>query len=227
MSFADEGGADKPRRGAWQPPEEDQSAYRDIVDFNIFRSDRSKLAAQVERERSPAQPRERSEPTRTEEKPPPNPDAAWRLTGISHDKNGTVAYIENTGSGELALIEGAAEFSLGTITTIGYDSLIYVTDDQPRVVRIGETLAGDRVTPPGATTTPGSTGSSDRPASLEERIRALREKRARELGETPTKPDQPDTAEDKPDETDAESDQPDTAATTTTLPIPTDDDDNE
>ena len=227
ISFAEEGSPDKPRKGAWQPPDEDQSAYRDIVDFNIFRSDRSKLAAQVERDRNPPELRERVEPTRTEEEPPPNPDAVWRLSGISHDKNGAVAYIENTGSGELSRIEGAADFSLGKITTIGYDSVIYVIDDKPRVVRVGETLAGDRVTPPGATTTSGASGTSDRPTSLEERIRALRERRARELGETPAGPDQPDTPEDQPDETDGEPEKPDATTTTTTLSIPADDADNE
>eukprot|EP00752_Nemacystus_decipiens_P014029 g12465.t1 len=154
------GRADKPNKGAWQPPNDDQSAYRDIVDFNIFRSDRSKLTAQVERDRNPVEPPKRTEPTHTVEKPPPNPDAAWRLAGISHDKNGAVAYIENTGSGELARVEGAADFSLGKITTIGYDSIIYVIDENPRVVQVGQTLVGDRVTPPGAITGSGSSGSA-------------------------------------------------------------------
>lgn len=172
-------------KGAWQPPDEDRSAFRDIIDFNIFRSDRRRLADDVDRKRNPPPPRDTT-PTQVVEDPeePKDPDASWRLCGISHDADGSTAYLEHTETGELAKIMGEDDFSAGRISELGYETLVYTVDETRRVIYVGETLLGQRERP-AITATSGSSSTSDKPASLEDRLRALRERRAREQGETP------------------------------------------
>ncbi|MFN3167812.1 MAG: hypothetical protein ACE37H_12185 [Phycisphaeraceae bacterium] len=173
---------DKPRN-AWTPPEVDRSAYRDIVDYNIFRADRKRIAQEVDRERNPPPPRDDTprEVVRTEDTPP-DPDADWRLAGITHTPEGVVAYIENTKSGDLSKLTEPAAFSQGEITAIGYDAVMYVVAGEQRVISVGQTLVGTRVAPPGGSSR--STGNSKRDADLTpaERLRMLREQRAREQG---------------------------------------------
>lgn len=195
-------------KGAWQPPTEDRAAYRDIVDLNIFRSDRRRLAENVERERNPPTPRDTTsrEPVKVTEATPKDPDASWRLSGISHDPDGAIAYIEHTETGELARIEAEDDFSAGRISTIGYETLVYTVDATPRTIRVGETLLGERVRPAGAATS-GSSGSSSKPASLEDRLRELRERRAREQGEAPPTP-APAPAPNTEDDTDTDQEKP-------------------
>lgn len=224
-AVAQRGNADEkaPKKGAWLPPEEDREAYRDIVDFNIFRSDRGAVTRAVDLDRNPPEPREptRRPTERTVDRPPPNPDASWRLTGISHDeRSGAVAYIEHTSTGKLSRIEGPKAFSQGEITAIGYDAIVYVVETDQRVVQIGETLVGERVLPKGATpgTSRSSRGSSSG-GSLQDRLKALREQRAQEQGtapppgtETPAQPSGDNAAPAKPDNTapeDSDSDDPD------------------
>jgi hypothetical protein len=190
--------------GAWQPPEQDRAAYRDIIDFNIFRSDRRRIAENVDRQRNPPTPRDTTprETVEVVEETPKDPDASWRLSGISHDADGAVAYIEHIETGELAKINGEADFSAGRISTIGLESLVYTVDDTQRTVNVGETLLGERLRPAGSTTA-GSSGSSSKPASLEDRLRKLREQRARELGQAPPAAPEPEqqTAPDQNTET--------------------------
>lgn len=181
--------ATKPKRGAWQPEQQNRSAYRDIVDFNIFLADRRRLAEQVDRERNPPAPSD-PQPVATEpeaEDSPPDPDTLWRLTGISRDRDKTIAFIEHVETGELARISKPMSFSLGEITTIGYEGIIYVVDDKERMIRVGESLIGQRVTP-----TASSTSTTDGTAeegenkptsgSAADRLRQLRERREREQG---------------------------------------------
>ncbi len=216
---------DAPRRGAWQPPEEDRSAYRDIVDFNIFRSDRSRLAQQAGRERDPSEPSGPGDPEPTEPvrgDAPPSPDSFLRFAGTGHDPDGAVAFIENTKTGEMTRIDGPTVFSLGEITAIGYDAILYVVDGEQRKVLVGQTLLGERVTPPGASTTP-SGGSGDakppKPGSLEDRLRLLRERRAREQGNAPPRPATDEPAETPQDE-DATEAPAQPSAETRTLTVP-------
>lgn len=196
----------KMKRGAWQPGEEDRDAFRDIVDFNIFRADRKRLADQVDRDRNPPEPRDPGDDRRVpvvDDTPPPDPDSFWRLTGITHAGTGTIAFFENTKSGELSRIARATEFSLGEITTIGYDKIVYVVQDEQRVIQIGETLLGVRASP-GASSSGTSTTSrsKDKPSSgsVEDRLRALRERRAQEQGEGSTPEPTPDPAAPESDE---------------------------
>lgn len=180
-------GDTKPKpRNSWQPPQEDRSAYREIIDLNIFRSDRKQLANKAERDRNPTKPREpdKTEPVRVVEKAPANPanpDALLRLTGIGHTAQGVVAFIEHTESGELSSLTGPNAFSQGQVTDIGYRSVVYVVDGQRREINIGETFVGERAVL--ASDSPvGSDSSSKSGLSPAERLRLLREKRARELG---------------------------------------------
>jgi len=183
----------------WQPSQADRAAYRDIVAYNIFRADRRRVTEQANPDRKPPEPRPR-EPEQVAEQQPPHPDTAWRLTGISHAPDGAVAYIEHTGTGELSRLEGPGPISDGRITTIGYDAVMYVIDDQKRVIRVGETLMGERDRPadPSSTKRPRSAGKD---ASVQERLRALRERRARALGESPVAPPQED-GESQPEDAD-------------------------
>lgn len=200
--------SDQPK-GAWQPPDEDRAAYRDIIDFNIFRSDRRRIAEDVDRQRNPPTPRDTTptEAVAASEEKPKDPDASWRLSGISHDADGSIAYIEHTETGELARVMGEDDFSAGRISTIGYDALVYTIDDTKRVIRVGETLLGQRARPAGSTGT-GSSSSGGKPASLEDRLRELRERRAREQGEAP--PPTPAPKQDTEAEEDASPDNPPT-----------------
>ena len=212
-------GAEAPRRGAWQPSDEDRAAYRDIIDFNIFRADRKRLAEQVDRDRNPPEPKDPG-PRETVEtvEDPPDPDSLWRLTGISHDDEGATAYIEHAGSGELTRVEGAAAFSVGQIKTIGYDALVYVVEDQQRIIRVGETLIGERIAPPKTSTGTSSTtsGKSIRDMSPAERLRMLRERREREQGNAPAPAPAPESestpAPDAPPSTDSSPGRPDADA---------------
>lgn len=176
-----------PDAAPWQPSQADRSAYRDIVAYNIFRADRRRIAEQANPDRNPPETRP-SEPEQAAEKDPPHPDTTWRLTGISHAPDGSVAYIEHTDTGELSRLAGPGQISDGQITTIGYDAVIYVIDDEQRVIHVGETLMGERAQRDGSPSTK-PRRSAGKDASVQERLRALRERRARELGESP--PDQP------------------------------------
>lgn len=184
--------SDKPKQNdAWQPPKVDHSAYRDIVDYNIFRADRRKLADQVDRDRNPPPPRDNTprEIPREVEKPPADPDSFWRLAGITHAPSGVIAFIEHTTTGDLTRLTGPGEFSKGEVTSIGYDAVVYVINDEQRTIRVGQTLLGERVTPAGSSSSgsskSGSSSSSKSDLSPAERLRLLREQRAREQGETP------------------------------------------
>lgn len=235
QAIASESEGDTPRkpRNRWQPPEVDRSAYRDIVDFNIFRSDRKRLADQADRDRNPP-PSETSEPAPVQEieKTPPNPDSLLRLTGIAHTPQGVVAFIEHTTSGELSRLTGPERFAQGEVTDIGLRSVLYVVADEQREINIGETFVGERVVPAGypvaGTDNPSSGNTSN--LSPAERLRLLREKRARELGttpptETPAPADTPD-APDTPEKNAPSQPDPEIAATSTggtpneTNPIP-------
>jgi hypothetical protein len=199
-----EAGEDKPTvKGAWQPADEDRAAFRDITDYNIFNADRRRIAERVDRERNPPEPKntEKTDPVPVEEDPA-DPDTLYRLAGISHDAEGPIAYIEHTGTGELTRVQGPSEFSLGKITAIGYEKLVYVVDDDHRSVSIGQNLTGQTATP--ATTTAGgstSTGGADtpKPGSREAILKAMRERRERELGNRNPAP-QPEQTEQQPDE---------------------------
>ena len=195
-------------KGAWQPRDEDRSAFRDITDYNIFKADRRRIAERVDKERNPPQPSDtvttRPEPV---EETPADPDTRYRLTGISHDAAGPIAYIEDTATGEVSRVQGPADFSQGKITVIGYETLVYVVDDDPRRVLIGQNLTGQVATPANVVSsgTP-STGGADtpKPGSREAILKAMRERRERELGNrqpTPPQPDpKPETTEQPPAE---------------------------
>lgn len=192
---------------AWKPRTLDRAAYRDIVDYNIFRSDRQRLADAVDRNRNPQPPSVRpthTEPVRAED--PPHPDSYWRLTGITHDAEGPAAYLENTKTNKLTVLRGPAEVGTGEITSIGYEKVVYVSEGEQRAIAVGYTLLGERVRPTDSGTrssASGSSGSSSSRGSSSEASRAaalqaLRERRARELGETPPEPEKP-TEGDKPE----------------------------
>lgn len=225
-------GDDKPViKGVWQPPEEDRSAFRDIIDYNIFNADRRRIADRVDRERNPPEPREtvttRPDPV---QEAPADPDALFRLAGISHDREGPIAYIEHTSTGELSRIQGPSDFSLGKITVIGYDALVYVVDDDQRSVSIGQNLTGQSAAPGGvsASGTTDDTGEADapKPGSREAILRAMRERRERELGKSqPAKPDsrpEPKPEPTQPAPTEQTEPSAGQATTTRTLRIPAD-----
>ena len=194
-------GDDEPAvKGAWQPADEDRSAFRDITDYNIFNADRRRIAERVDRERNPPKPRgtETTAPQPVQETPA-DPDTLYRLAGISHDAEGPIAYIEHMGTGELARVQGPSDFSLGKITVIGYESLVYVVNDDQRSVSIGENLTGQRATPAnaaagGSTSTVGA--DAPKPGSREAILKAMRERREREQGNS-----QPATPQPKPETT--------------------------
>ena len=203
-------------RGAWVPVDEERSTYRDIVDYNIFRADRSAIANKVDRDRNPPKP---TDPKPVVEKPvqaPADPDASWLLVGLSHDKDGPVAYIENAKTGENLRLNGPAEFSKGEVTAVGYDAVSYEIQGQQRIIRVGQNFVGSQAQHAGETSGSSSSSKASKSASPQERLRALREQRERELaGETP-KPEAPtptDASETtKPDSTtepnDADDDAP-------------------
>jgi len=189
---------DEKPRNTWTPPEVDRSAYRDIVDYNIFRADRRRIAQEVDRQRNPPPPREDTprEPVRTTDDtpPPPDPDSFWRLAGITHTPEGVVAYIENTKSGDLSKLIEPGEFSQGEVTAIGYDAVMYVVDGEQRVINVGQTLLGTRVALPGGTSRSSGGSRSGDDLSPAERLRMLREQRAREQGTAPPAQDNPGEA---------------------------------
>ena len=202
-------GDDKPAaKGAWQPPEEDRSAFRDITDYNIFNADRRRIAERVDRERNPPVPRdtETTEPDPVQEDPA-DPDTRYRLAGISHDAQGPIAYIEQLDTGALSRVQGAADFSQGRITVIGFDTLVYVVDDEERSVVIGQNLTGQRATLAGeAEVGSAHTGDAEapKPGSREAILKAMRERRERELGNSkpaaPQPEPKPETNEPQPAE---------------------------
>ena len=202
------------KRGAWQPDPQDRSAYRDIVDLNIFLADRRGLAKKVERERNPLPVKDpKVEVIETKEAdsppPPPNPDTLWRLTGIGRDQDGATAFIEHMETGELSRVTKPMDFSIGEITTIGYDAIIYVVEDEERMIRVGESLVGqpvvlaeektdtrdttDGTTEPATSTAaePAADGAAQPTTgttisgSAADRLRLLRERREREQGNGP------------------------------------------
>jgi hypothetical protein len=189
-----------PPRNVWTPPQVDRSAYRDIVDYNIFRADRRRIAQEVDRQRNPPPPRDDTprEVVRTTDDtpPPPDPDSFWRLAGITHTPQGVVAYIENTQSGDLSKLIEPGEFSQGEVTAIGYDAVMYVVEGEQRVINVGQTLAGTRVALPGGTSRSSGGSKSGGDLSPAERLRMLREQRAREQGTTPPAQDNPGDAPD-------------------------------
>lgn len=175
---------DAPRRGAWQPADEDRSAYRDIIDFNIFRSDRRRLAEKVDRDRNPPPPKSTT-PRETVDKDPEaprDPDADWRVAGITHSPEGPVVFMENTASAESVRLDGPGAFASGEITDIGYDKVVYAVHSESRAINVGQTLLGQRSV---VSSAPKTTGSSKGGGSAADRLKALREKRARELGGPP------------------------------------------
>lgn len=186
-----------PSRGAWQPAQQDRTAYRDIVDLNIFLADRQGLAAKVDRERNPPAVKG-PEPVATEteevEETPPNPDTLWRLTGIGRDRDGATAFIEHMETGELSKVTKPMDFSVGEITTIGYDAIIYVVEGEGRMIRVGESLVGQPALPAAAATpaagdatgaTTETTTGATTGGSAADRLRLLRERREREQGSAP------------------------------------------
>ena len=114
---------------------------------------------------------------------PADPDAAWLLVGLSHDPDGAVAYIENTKSGEVVRLAGPSAFSQGEVTALGYDTLVYKVEDQQRMIRVGQSFVGTEVQPAASTGSSSESGKTSSGAgSLQDRLRALRERRAQELG---------------------------------------------
>ena len=197
-------------RGAWTPPQEDISDYRDIVDYNIFRSDRTAIARKIDQQRNPPKPTE-PRPIVTTPVTPSNPDASWLLVGLSHDSDGEIAYIENAESGEMLRLMGPAAFSQGEVTEIGFDAVVYKIDEQQRIIRIGQNFLGAKAEPrPDAGGTASSTKqSTSKPGDLQDRLRELRERRARELGgeapsEPPTRPSEGDPIAESNAEADTE-----------------------
>jgi|GEM_PF-2679128 len=199
-------------RGAWQPAAEDPQAFRDIVDFNIFMPDRRKIADKVDRDRNPPPPHAITTKVEevADEPPPPSEDSFWRFSGTGQDAEGLIVFIENIKSGELVRVTGPAVISLGKVTQISNDAIVYVVDSEQRTIRVGESLLGVRITPPGATlrtTSSSSSGStSGSSGSALDRLRELRERRARELGNAP--PAEPAPSGDTPAAPAAESDPP-------------------
>jgi hypothetical protein len=183
-------------KGAWQPRDEDRSAFRDITDYNIFRADRGRIAEQVERERNPPEPQQPVATTQvTEPQEPADPDASYRLTGISHDAQGPIAYIEQTDTGELTRLRGPSDFSLGSITVIGYDTLVYVVAGEQRRIAIGQNLTGQSARPSTATgsdTAEPEEADTPEPGSREAILQAMRERRERLTGERQPAAPQPE-----------------------------------
>lgn len=128
---------------AWQPDERDPDDYRDIVDYNIFKSDREAIARRVERQRNPEPP-----PTRIVEAPPPpkHPDFDYILVGVTLRGDERIAYIENRReAGQVTQVVVPGDFSEGRLVAIDHLGVIYQTDDQPHRIDVGQNLKGEGV----------------------------------------------------------------------------------
>lgn len=175
-------------RNAWVPPAVDREVYRDIADYNIFKADRLTIARQVDRERQPPAVEENEPPvTRAIDTPPPppDPDTFWRLTGITQTPKAVVAYLEHTASGELVRLDQPAAFSKGEIKSIQPDAIVYMVGQERRLIQIGQSLLAERVIPAGTTRSSNTESKNTSNLSAADRLRLLKEQRAREQGTAP------------------------------------------
>ena len=78
---------------AWQPEPIDAERYRDIVDYNIFRSDRAALARRVEAQRNPPPPV--TEVAAPAVEVPVDPDAELVLVGVVLRSPEQLAFVED------------------------------------------------------------------------------------------------------------------------------------
>lgn len=126
---------------AWRPRPVDAAAYRDIVDFNIFRSDRAALAQKAAAKRNP-QPVV-SEIEAPVEVVPTDPDADFVLVGVVLRGPQQQAFIEDRRQGEVVRIAVPGEFSAGRLTSIDTAGVVYRIDGEDRVVSVGSNFVGE------------------------------------------------------------------------------------
>ncbi|MEM9414510.1 MAG: hypothetical protein AAGA29_03410 [Planctomycetota bacterium] len=130
---------------AWQPPEIDRDQYDDITAYNIFRPDRTALAAEAQRQPEP-EPDLPDDPDPIEpvvELPPPDPDAALVLVGVSIHGPVATAHIEDRATGDIIVLNEPGPFSEGRIEAITVQGITYRVGEEARQIWIGQALTGE------------------------------------------------------------------------------------
>lgn len=152
FAAATDSASESPRASRqWTPREESRERFRDIVDFNIFMSDRAGISARVEREREPVVETPDDPPPRLIESPPPDPDATRVLIGIAISGQSARVFIEDRATGEVDEITELGDYSAGQITAFHPAHIVYEVDGEPRTIRMGQTLLGETPAPPADT----------------------------------------------------------------------------
>lgn len=120
---------------AWKPKPVSDARYRDIVDYNIFRSDRAALARKVNEKRNPKPVLAVAEaPVEAE---PKDPDAAYVLVGIVLRGPQQQAFIEDREQGEILRVDVPGDFSAGRLESINTESVVYRVHGENRAISVG------------------------------------------------------------------------------------------
>ncbi|MEL7087036.1 MAG: hypothetical protein AAGL98_01110 [Planctomycetota bacterium] len=124
---------------AWQPKPVNPTRYRDIVDFNIFLSDRNALAREAA-ERLP-------QPVVAEVEAPvetvaADPDAEFVLVGVVLHGSQRQAFIEDRRRGEVRRVPVPGDFSAGRLESIRTAGVTYRIDGEDRPIAVGENFLG-------------------------------------------------------------------------------------
>ena len=126
---------------AWQPEPIDAEHYRDIVDYNIFRSDRAALARRVEAQRNPPPPV--TEVAAPAVEVPADPDAELVLVGVVLRSPEKLAFVEDRARGVVLRVAVPGEFSAGRLEAIDAAGVVYRIDGKDRPIAVGANFLGE------------------------------------------------------------------------------------
>ncbi len=111
----------------------------------------------------------------------PRQESSLLFTGVIISSQQTLALVEDTVSGRVMTVKTGDPLGPGKVTKISLDELQYQSATKQMVIKIGQNLEGNAVTPPAPT---GSTGadSGSGGGGASDILEKMRAKRAAELG---------------------------------------------
>ncbi len=193
------------QRGAsdpWRPHADDIARFREVVEDNIFRPQRTAAAQGASMEpNTPSGEINGPAPPGTAD-PSADPHAAMVLVGVSEHDDVTIAFIEDRVGGGATRVPGGGKYAGGVVRQVLPDGIVYEVDGQTRRLVVGQTLLGTApVTPAPATADGASSQTPDELSSLpstspptggssstDEILRRLRERRNQESNNRPGDP---------------------------------------
>ncbi|MEM7625072.1 MAG: hypothetical protein AAF333_05535 [Planctomycetota bacterium] len=127
-----------PRAEPWQSKSLDASRYQDVIDYNIFRSDRAALARRAEVQRSPPVVDVAVPLAET----PKDPDEDYILVGVVLRGPQREAFIEDRRRREVVRVVVPGDFSAGRLEAIDTSGVVYRVNGEDRQIHVGSNFVG-------------------------------------------------------------------------------------